>query len=98
MASNVMHYSHMKPALRSAADVTPFGMLAARSATIGTSDHRGGPALERMESMKHLRNLRGVDLVRRILLWFSSAFGPKAGLTLQPCRREPSAAVNLNRI
>ena len=50
MASDVMHSSHTKPVLRSAVDATPFDMLAARSATIGTSDHRGGPALKRMES------------------------------------------------
>lgn len=44
-----MHSSHTKPALRSAADTTPFDMLAACSAIIGIGVRLGGSALEQME-------------------------------------------------
>lgn len=93
-----MHSSHTKPAFRSAADATPFGMLAACSAIIGIGDHRGGPALEQMESNEAFAksSLELIDLPRASLVFLS--IRPQGDATLQPCRREMSASGIRNRI
>ena len=87
-----MHSSHTKPALRSAADATPFGMLAACNAIIGIGDHRGGPALEQMESNEAFAkpSLELIDLPRASLGLLG--IRPRDDTNLQPCRHETSAA------
>ena len=88
-----MHSSHTKPALRSAADTTPFDMLAACSAIIGIGVRLGGSALEQMESNEALAkpSLESIDLPRASLV--SSAFGLE---TIRPCSR--AAARHLRRV
>ena len=71
-----MHSSHTKPVLRSAADVTPFGMLVNCSVIVGIGDRLGGgSAMEQMESNEAFAkpSLELIDQPRASLV--SSAFG-----------------------
>ena len=89
-----MHSSHTKPVLRSAADVTPFGMLVNCSVIVGIGDRLGGgSAMEQMESNEAFAkpSLELIDQPRASLV--SSAFDPKA---TRPCSR--AAARRLRQV